>query len=410
MNSEAQLFNHNDFGEAYIGMSLHTATMTQSERMIHEDCVLSGDAVLAPHANVKSGCKSHLRPELIAKRTGCTFAQAVQLCNAWCIIEATSKMVDTFILWIKVKGAAQAVTYFEKLACQLAEVEGGCEEFESMGDESDPEEGDVIPETVGFHPIGCTINTVAYCDVCEAPNDVSQAFGEDDEATIYCKHCDNSFKAYKYAWEKPWESAQPKAYRSLLNKLRYCEKLDVLCAIGKAIHENKPLTKEQGGTLWFEYQKARKMTKGQAGVFWHEYNKAKARLTGDVFHNLGETAKTIMHLITATAVKDLGRIGTMMHKVQTGKAFMTNPPSKEEWGILWAAYKARKPNHEAVSQADAPQAIGQAAVAIEILEPYPPPSRLTQLPQATVKQVIILRKRPKLQDLAATFNLAHRVR
>ena len=123
MNSEAQLFNHNDFGEAYIGMSLHTATMTQSERMIHEDCVLSGDAVLAPHANVKSGCKSHLRPELIAKRTGCTFAQAVQLCNAWCIIEATSKMVDTFILWIKAKGIEPAIKYFDKLAMQLAEVE-----------------------------------------------------------------------------------------------------------------------------------------------------------------------------------------------------------------------------------------------------------------------------------------------
>lgn len=407
MNSEAQLFNHNDFGEAYIGMSLHTATMTQSERMIHEDCVLSGDAVLAPHANVKSGCKSHLRPEIITKRAGCTFAQAVQLCNAWCIIEATSKMVDTFILWIKAKGAEQAVTYFEKLACQLAEVEGGCEEFEAMGDESDPEEGDVIPETVGYHPIGCDINLIAYCNLCNSPNDISQAFGEDDEATIYCEHCDNSFAVFKYASVASWESQQPKAYRTLLNRLRYSEKLDVLCAIGKAIHENKPLTKEQGGTLWFEYQKVQKMNKGQTGVFWHEYNKAKDRLTKIISRNLGETARTIMHLITAG--DNLARIGTMMHKVQTGKAFMTNPPSKEEWGILWAAYKTRKPNHEAVSQADAPQAISQADVAVEILEPFQPPQ--TRTPQATVKHpVTILRKRPKLQDLVTAFNLSHRIR
>ncbi len=86
-------------------------------------CAVADGAVVAPHLNVKSHCPVHLRPEILRKRIGCTFHQAVALADAWSIIEATPKMVATFIGFFKAKGIEAGVAYFEHIAMNLAEVE-----------------------------------------------------------------------------------------------------------------------------------------------------------------------------------------------------------------------------------------------------------------------------------------------
>ncbi|HOQ43228.1 MAG TPA: hypothetical protein PK178_13795, partial [Smithellaceae bacterium] len=93
-SSEISLFNHEDYGEAYLGMAFHVRDMSQLDRMIFEDCAVADGAVVAPHLNVKSRCPVHLRPEILQRRIGCAFHQAVALADAWSIIEATPKMVD----------------------------------------------------------------------------------------------------------------------------------------------------------------------------------------------------------------------------------------------------------------------------------------------------------------------------
>jgi len=122
-SSEINLFNHEDYGEAYLGMAFHVRDMNQLDRMIFEDCAVADGAVVAPHLNVKSHCPVHLRPEILRKRIGCTFPQAVVLADAWSIIEATPKMVDAFIGFVKAKGIEAGVAYFEHIAMNLAEVE-----------------------------------------------------------------------------------------------------------------------------------------------------------------------------------------------------------------------------------------------------------------------------------------------
>ena len=115
-SSEVNLFNHEDYGEAYLGMAFHVRVMHQLDRMIFEDCAVADGAVVAPHLNVKSHCPVHLRPEILRKRIGCTFHQAVALADAWSIIEATPKMVDAFIGWVKAEGIEVGEAYYEHLA------------------------------------------------------------------------------------------------------------------------------------------------------------------------------------------------------------------------------------------------------------------------------------------------------
>ena len=111
-SSEIDLFNHEEFGEAYLGMAFHVRDMSQLDRIIFEDCTVADGAVVAPHLNVKSHCPVHLRPEILQKRIGCTFHQAVALADAWSIIEATAKMVNEFIVGIKAKGIEESIVYF----------------------------------------------------------------------------------------------------------------------------------------------------------------------------------------------------------------------------------------------------------------------------------------------------------
>ena len=322
MNSEAHLFNHEGYGEAFIGMAAHASNMTQLDRMISEDCFGggTGQAVLAPHINVKSACRYDLRPEILQRKIQSTFAQAVTLCDCWSIIEATPKMVATFILWINAKGINAAVIYFESLAMQLAEIEGLEEDCESL--DENPEDSDAPAAEFGYHPIGCEISTTAACPDCGCINNTADEFETDDTAEIFCDACDNVFTVHKFIPVASWESVQPKWYRDLLDKVRHQKDLDRLKATGKLVFDNNMLDH------------------GQAGVFWYEYHKAEARLMADIGRNLSVTAKNLLKSIATS--DHVSSLGCLLFKIQDGTTQLNNPPSKYEWTIIWAAYKDRK--------------------------------------------------------------------
>ena len=168
-SSEISLFSHEDYGEGYLAMAFHVRDMNQLDRQIFEDCTVADGAVVAPHLNVKSRCPVHLRPEILQRRIGCTFHQAVSLADAWSIIEATAKMVKAFIVLIKAKGIEESVVYFEQLAMKLAEVEASWDHdaAESLRDDADdpedsfdltgdPDDGyrEEIPDLYAYHVIG----------------------------------------------------------------------------------------------------------------------------------------------------------------------------------------------------------------------------------------------------------------
>jgi hypothetical protein len=298
-SSEIDLFNHEEFGEAYLGMAFHVRDMSQLDRIIFEDCMLADGAVVAPHLNVKSRCPVHLRPEILQRRIDCTFHQAVALADAWSIIEATAKMVNVFIVEIKVKGIDKGLAYFEHLAMELAEVEVSWdhEAGESIQDDADdpeyyfdltgdPHDGylEEIPDLYAYHAIG-------YDELAEA-------------------------------MELTWEERQPRSCRSLLGKVRSMNDLDSLRDLGKKVY-------------------ALDLSRDQAGVFCYEYRKTEQHIMAEIGKSLSVSARRLLQQVW-NANGNLAALGARLFKIQRGTFKMADPPRKHEWIIIWAAYHDRQ--------------------------------------------------------------------
>lgn len=298
-SSEIDLFNHEEFGEGYLGMASHVRAMNQLDRIIFEDCTVSDGAVVAPHLNVKSRCPVHLRPEFIQKKVGCTFHQAVSLADAWSIIEATPKMVQSFIVWIKAKGIEQGIAYFEHLAMKLAEVEASW----------DPDVVEQVPDGAGDS---------------DDPFDLS---GEADDAyqeeipDLYAYHV-IGYDELTEAMELTWEERQPRSYKSLLGKVRGIADLDALRDLGKKVY-------------------ALGLSRDQAGVFWYEYRKSEQRILAALKKSLGVSALRLLQQVR-NANGNLAALGARFFKIQRGAVKMADPPKKHEWIIIWEAYHGQQ--------------------------------------------------------------------
>ena len=299
-SSEIDLFNHDEYGEAYLGMAYHVRDMSQLERMIFEDCAVADGAVVAPHLNVKSRCPVHLRPEIIRKRIGCSFHQAVSLADAWSIIEATAKMVDAFIVEIKAKGIKESIAYFEHLAMELAEVE----------------------DSWKHEPDG-----LLHDDGCDDADDASGLSWDPDDAyreeipDLYAYHV-IGYDELAEAMELTWEERQPRSYKALLRKVRECDNLDALRGLGKRVY-------------------ALNIARDQAGVFWYEYRKAERRIMAEIGKSLSASARRLLAQIR-NANGNLGTLGTRLYKIQQGMVKTADPPRKHEWIVIWAAYHDRQ--------------------------------------------------------------------
>ena len=295
-SSEINLFNHEDYGEAYLGMAFHVRDMNQLDRMIFEDCAVANGAVVAPHLNVKSRCPVHLRPEILQRRIGCAFHQAVALADAWSIIEATPKMVDAFIGFVKAKGIEAGVAYFEHIAINLAEVEVSwdLDAGEPLQDETDDDADD------GFEPSGDPDDTYRE----EIPD-------------LYAYHV-IGYDELAEAMDLTWEERQPRSYKGLLRKVRCIADLDALRDLGKRVY-------------------ALDLARDQAGVFWYEYRKTERRIMAEIGKSLSISARRLLHQVR-NANGNLAALGARLFKIQRGDFKMADPPRKHEWIVIWAAY------------------------------------------------------------------------
>jgi len=295
-SSEINLFNHEDYGEAYLGMAFHVRDMNQLDRMIFEDCAVADGAVVAPHLNVKSHCPVHLRPEILRKRIGCTFPQAVVLADAWSIIEATPKMVDAFIGWVKAKGIEAGVAYFEHIAMNLAEVEVSWDHDvgEPLQDDADDDADDAL-------------------DLSGYPD---EAYRE-EIPDLYAYHV-IGYDELAEAMDLTWEERQPRSYKGLLRKVRCIADLDALRDLGKRVY-------------------ALDLARDQAGVFWYEYRKMERRIMAEIGKSLSISARRLLHQVR-NANGNLAALGARLFKIQRGDVKMADPPRKHEWIVIWEAY------------------------------------------------------------------------
>jgi len=298
-SSEIDLFNHEEFGEGYLAMAYHVRDMNQLDRIIFEDCAVSDGAVVAPHLNVKSRCPVHLRPEILQKRIGCTFNQAVALADAWSIIEATAKMVNEFIVGIKAKGIEESIAYFERLAMELAEVEVS---WDHEAGEPLREDGD-DPE-----------------DSFDLAGDADDGYRE-EIPDLYAYHA-IGYDELTEAMELTWEERQSRSYKSLLGKVRGMNDLDALRELGKKVY-------------------ALGLSRDQAGVFWYEYRKTEQRIMTEIGKSLSASARRLLQQVR-NANGNLSVLGARLFKIQRGVIKMADPPRKHEWIIIWAAYHGQQ--------------------------------------------------------------------
>jgi len=329
------------YGEGWEGMANHVHNMSGLDRIIFEDCTISADnsTVMAPHLNL-TPYPYWLRPEYIARKTGCDLHNAADLLDCWVILDSTHHMVETFIAWTKTKGTEASLRYFEKLAFALAEAEN------------------IDPEDV----------TECQAMAAERYVETDPDTDEDDIDTQPIQTKDPVYTApdvYQYHVigqtepEPLWIDRQPKWYQSLIQKVRSCTDLDVLTLFGKGVYS---LTLNYG-------QEARDqaaldalaasldkpvhtitLTHDQAGVFWTEYNLRKAALEKAI--KPGPVAKIFINRI-AKANGKLASLGAWLYKVQHGQVAVQDAPQKHEWTMIWNAYQLRKQEHSTAASAHA---------------------------------------------------------
>jgi len=280
-------------------MAFHVRDMSQLDRMIFEDCAVADGAVVAPHLNVKSRCPVHLRPEILRKRIGCTFHQAVALADAWSIIEATPKMVDAFIGFVKAKGIEAGIAYFEHIAMKLAEVEVS---WDSEAVLSLPVDGGDADE----------VGEASDGSLGEAEESYPEEIPD-----LYAYHVIGSDELAE-AMDLTWEERQPRSYKGLLRKVRCIADLDALRDLGKRVY-------------------ALDLARDQAGVFWYEYRKTERRIMAEIGKSLSISARRLLHQVR-NANGNLAALGARLYRIQQGAVKLSDPPAKHEWIVIWEAY------------------------------------------------------------------------
>jgi len=157
------------------------------------------------------------------------------------------------------------------------------------------------------------------------PEDATEPEGpEYDAPDLYAYH---PVGEYCRDGEPKWMDRQPDWYRDLIAEVKACPDLDTLRALGKDVY-------------------AKDLTHDQAGVFWTEYNLAKGKLERQV--KLGSAARSFVARI-AKANGNLGSLGAWLYRAQQGKVKVANPPTRNEWTVIWKAYGERKLQHGQVA-------------------------------------------------------------
>ena len=136
------------YGEGYEAMGKHVAEMSGLNRIIFQECRVSGGKVVAPHENVEASFPYWFSPRWISRKLKCSLRDAATLGDCWSILDATKEMVDTFIKWTFNK-FPEGFAYFQELASKVAEAE-----VLDPEDALYPEDKEVVKDHIAFHVIG----------------------------------------------------------------------------------------------------------------------------------------------------------------------------------------------------------------------------------------------------------------
>lgn len=139
-----KLFQSEEGFEGWEGYARKEEGAPVLDKIILREGILRDGRVFIPHEKGRN-CQFNLRIDVIARRCRCTLAQAKRLVESWVILEPDRKTQEKFIEWVRKAGVKPAIAYFEKLAKELAFVEGSADPDAEVSYNFNP---------VGWHPLG----------------------------------------------------------------------------------------------------------------------------------------------------------------------------------------------------------------------------------------------------------------
>jgi len=305
--------------EKFKGHQTNGEGLTQLEKIIYNEAVLTGqgDACLPHEVHSKrawfryaGGVKARIkRVTTIQGKTvkdDITTEEAETLFQAFKILDTTPAMAKKFEQWLAVPDKFNnGFKYFQDLAIQMVLVT----------DEGEPtilSEADMMKEDV---------------------DDDEQEISADNPAEIVMLEAvgyhklDDPQDAIDPELGRPvmWEDKQPKAFKSILARIRTSKDLAKLKAIGESLFNDKTFTKTQ------------------TTVIWDEYHRRKFHLSP----KLRPLALKALERLTDPKV-NTGKVAAWLHG--NGKKRLT----KHEQSVMWAAWKKIKGVKTAKSTKDNP--------------------------------------------------------
>jgi hypothetical protein len=187
---------------------------------------------------------------------------------------------------IKKEGAEHTLSWLEMIALEMKACDVG---------EDDASNQEAIPATYGFHKVD----------------------------SIYPEP------------QQDWLEKQPHLVKRLITTPKRCKTIEQLKRLGKkcyqAANENNPA----------DYQKVYlSLTNPQQEVFWDAYNQRKRELMS--VRELTNAAQALISQIYANDKASLPKIKAKLVRIQKGQFKLRDPPTKEEWNIIWNHYRQRE--------------------------------------------------------------------
>jgi hypothetical protein len=297
----------------------------QLDRLVYESIPAGQQEVIAAHV-VWDMCPRHLRPEIIARKAGCTTKVAVHLADALSILDSDERLAREICRWARIRGAEATLAYLHKFLVGIAEVEAGSEDPET---ESSP--------VIGFQDIpqlkemtdnqlrkelkdrGC----LGYQRMLR--HDMERELAKMDQAEIEPEYSAPETLAYHRLGDdgadEDWITRQPLWFQKLISSVLECRDIEGLKRIGKSVFSAG-------------------ITGDRASVFWSFYNIRKRYLESRQVVRISAT-KFIERIRSARSSSELAGIGRSLYRLQRRE--VKGPEFREhEWKAIWAAYHEAK--------------------------------------------------------------------
>ena len=257
------------------------------------DFDVEGNSIMERHFNVSpDGVPERLRLyNIINRHKGMSVSQAQEYKNN--ILGAGfeySAAIAEADRMIRKEGIDYTLSWLERMATEMEKCDTSIEDALNPQNREEP-----IPPTYGFHKV-------------------------DD--------------MYQRDIEMPWFLRQPEGVQRLLTTPQRCKNMYQLKKLGKGCYE---ANKEPKPLL---YQKTYlSMSNIQTQIFWDNYASRKKEIMEN--YQLSNTGKALVKRIKNSRKSQLPRLKANLVKLQKGQLKVSNPPSDEEFEVIWWWYNRK---------------------------------------------------------------------